>query len=287
MIKSFSISSRLLISSLLILKSFSAHSYQGAVSGATAQSGRAALETTDTPFMNPAGVAHLRGYYFASTFSTGALLPEIKQKEYSLTLIDNMDDTLVPTSLGFNEVVRTQNDRTDVRKDFILSLAYPFSPKFSLGLGLKYQDDFFIDRYRQSNTSLGALWMPAQKLALAVVFENLIGQNPNLPEPLRQRPGAGMGIAYLQSRVVKMKADINTSSQNSLNKPTVSVGVESFLTQWVLTRVGFQRNQEAEANLYTAGFGFLGPKFSANYAFLRESINNEARHAVDLTIPLW
>lgn len=287
MIRRFLLSTGNLLLLLIIFKSLTAQAYQGAVSGATAQSGRAALETTDTPFMNPAGVAHIRGYYFASTFSTGALEPEINQKEYSLTLIDNMNDTLIPTSLGFNETVRTQNDRTDVRKDFVLSLAYPLGPKLSMGLGLKYQDDFFIDRYRQSNASLGALWMPNQKLAFALVFENLIGQDPLLPATLRQRPGAGAGIAYLHSRVVRMKADVNSSSQNSLNKPTVSIGVESFLTQWVLTRIGIQRNQEREANLYTGGFGFLGPKFSANYAFLRESINNEARHAVDLTIPLW
>lgn len=272
---------------VLALLSGPARAYQGAVTGATAQSGRAALDVADTPFLNPAGVRYMRGYHFASTYSSGSLIPEVNQRQYSLSLTDNVDDTIIPTSLGFNETVQYTDDRKDVRKDFQLSFAYEAFPDVALGLTLGYQDDSMTERYKQTKASIGGLWYANSNLAFAAVFEGLVPSEKNIPVEIRQRPSTHFGTSYLMRKVIRMKADLSTNSENSLSQPTLSTGVESFLTQWVIVRVGTQYNSELKKSLYTGGIGFQGPRFSANYAYMTESINNQTRHAVDLNIPLW
>lgn len=270
-----------------VLLAPSSHAYQGAVSGATAQTGRAALDNNDTPFMNPAGVAQLSGYYFSSTFSAGALVPELKQKEYSIAMTENLKDTLVPTSLGFNERVTTLDTRTDIRKRVQLSFGQTIRPSLSLGLGINYQDDFFVEHYRQINVGLGALWVPHPDIGFALVLDDLVPQSDRLPTAVRQNAKTSLGVAYLYRTLIRMRADVISAENNSFAKPAAGVGVETFMNKWILFRVGTQLNRETETSLYTGGIGFRGPRFAANYAYITESRDNQVRHAVDLTIPLW
>lgn len=264
-----------------------AQAYQGAVSGATAQSGRAALDNNDTPFMNPAGVAQLNGYYFSSTYSAGALVPELKQKEYSVAMTENLKETLIPTSLGFNERVTTLEERTDIRKRVQLSFGQLLRPALSLGLGINYQDDFFVDHYRQINATVGALWVPTSDLGIALVLEDFVPQSSRLPVAVRQNTKTSVGVAYLYRTLIRMRADLISAENNAFAKPTAAVGVETFMNKWILFRAGTQLNRETETSLYTGGIGFRGPRFAANYAYITESRDNQVRHAVDLTIPLW
>lgn len=265
----------------------SAFAFQSAISGATAQSGRAAVEASDTPFINPAGLPHLNGYYFSSTYAFGSFEPEVQQKDYTVLLSDNMKDTVIPTALGFNETVTTIDNQQHLSKRFQLSFGQFVLKSFSLGLGISYQDDFMIERYKQTNASLGAMWVPRKDLAVALIFEDLVPQTEKTPSRIRQHSKTSAGVAYLYQRVIRMKADLISSSNNSFAKPTAAFGVESFLSKWVVIRAGTQTNAETENNQYTGGLGFIGPRFAANYAYMTDSRNNQARHAVDLVVPLW
>ena len=63
-------------------------------------------------------------------------------------------------------------------------------------------------------------------------------------------------------------------------------GLETYLNDWMIIRLGYQNNNVLSKNFTTAGLGFSGPQFGFHYGYLTNVSNrNEDRHTVDLGVP--
>lgn len=281
--------SSLMVTAVFI--SFTAQAHIGAVSGATGQTGMAAVEASETPFGNPAALAFLTGYYFTAGYGSTQKNQMGNAQDLSVSLTDNMKDTVVPTSLSYAQSTnRPSGYLEDVyNRDFKLSFGNFIYSGFAFGLGVNHTNTKLpTDQYSQTNVQTGLLWAPNKNYGVALVFENLLPPNQEVPQEFRQQQTMGLGTSFNYKKFVRFKADVTSASNNSFGKPLLAAGMESYMNRWLILRWGLQRNNELDANLYTGGLGFVGPKFGLHYAY-ENSPQNESltRHSVDLALPIW
>lgn len=265
--------------------------YNGAVSTATAGSGRASVEVTDSSYLNPATLPFVKGYNITSSYSSAASAAGSNQtSEMGLTIIDNTKDTIVPTSLGYNQGTVTRPDQTRASsRDIHLAFGERFSQNFSFGLAGHYKNDRTdLDSYGQTNLTLAGAMAVTENIGFGLVFDDFLPAPAEVPDDLKVRSAIGLGFSYNYKRVIRTKIDLVSAGGGSFSKPTVSGGIETFMNKWLILRVGLGRNQEKSANILAGGLGFQGPKFGINYAYQSiQEDQNRSRHSVDLAIPIW
>lgn len=258
----------------------------GAISSATAGSGRAAVEASESPFLNPATLPYLRGYYFTSSYNTSSS----KASDLTFSLTDHMPDTVVPTSLGYSQSTTPIVGGGTLRsQDLRLAMAEKISEHLGVGFAIHHKSDRNdFDSYAQNNLILANVISVTDDLSFGLVFDDVLPANANVPEALRLFNHTSAGVSYNYKRVIRAKFDLISATNNSFSKPTAVGGVESFMNRWLVLRVGVGRNQETSSNILSAGLGFQGPKFGVHYAYFQNAEEeNLARHTVDLSIPVW
>lgn len=269
--------------------SLSANAYIGSVTAATGDAGRAAVEASETPFMNPAAIVYLKGYFFTMSYGS-ASQGTAGAQGMALSITENMKETVVPTSLAYEQVaIKDSAGQMTYTKDFRLSLGNFIRRHAAMGIGIHHKNDELPgDRYAQTNVDLGLLWAPTDSIGFAGVFNTLIPPSGKVPEAYRLNQTSSFGAVYNFKKFVRIKADIVSSTNNSFNKPTLGAGMESYLNKWMILRWGLAKNHELDANMYTAGVGWVLPRFGIHYAY-QNSPQDETltRHSVDLAIPVW
>ncbi len=281
----------ILFLSLLLTSHLVFASYVGSVTAATGDTGLAAVEASETPFMNPASLGHTKGYYFTAGFGSAKQTNVGNNQDLALSVTDAMPDTVVATSLAYVQNSRRfegENDNS-VSRSFRLSFGNMIGKKVAIGLGINHDNDRWgLDNYQQTNLETGLLWTPNSNIGAALVFKNMIPANDSIPEAVRQTQRIGLGSSYNHKKFVRFKFDINSGASNSFKYSTLGAGMESYLNRWLVIRWGGERNNEVSADLYSAGLGFLGPKFALNYAYQTSPQNERlTRHSVDLAVPIW
>ena len=283
----------------LLLGSLSAHAYNGAISSATADAGRASVEASESPFLNPAGLPFLRGYYFTSSFATSPQGKTQTDQDVALSVTDNLPQTVVPTSFAYTQThlsdLTTSFPGAEIyNKDFRLSVGSFAFKHWTAGVGIHYDQTDLVRsnqqdiRYTQTNFQLATLWAPTLDLGFTLIEDNLLPRSSDVPDELRLKPTTAFGVNYNYRTFMRLKADIITASNNSLNKPVLAAGLESYANKWLVLRMGLQRNNEENANIYAVGVGFVGPKFGLHYAYQNSPDQDTlTRHSVDLALPLW
>ena len=284
---------RLIIASSLVLSSF-AQAYVGSVSAATGEAGRAAVEASESPYGNPATLGFMQGYYLSAGFGATKQNNMGSNQDLAVSVTDSMKETVVPTSFSYVQNTTRPEGATDdlLARSFKLSFGNQINKKLAFGLGIVHQDDRFpTDRYAQTNVQTGFLWVPNSNMGAAVTFDNMIppaSVSSSVPEAYRLKQTIGVAGSYNFHKFVRLKADLISAENNTFGKPTLAAGMENYLNRWLILRWGLQRNNQLDANLYTAGLGFVGPKFGLHYAY-QNSPQNESltRHSVDLALPIW
>jgi hypothetical protein len=279
------------ISIVLIFLSFQTQAYVGSVSAATGESGRAAVEASESPFGNPAGLAFLSGYYFSAGFGASRQTAMGTAQDLAVSLTDNMKETVLPTSLSYVQRTTLPSGAAEevFQRNFKLSFGNFLRDGLGFGLAVNHEDDRLpSEHFSQTNIQTGFLWAPNKNFGAALVFDNILPGSGGVPEAYRLKSTTAIGGSYNYKRFVRLKADLISDSGNSWSRPTLAAGMESYMNRWLVLRWGVGRNNETESNLYTAGLGFIGPKFGIHYAF-QNSPQNESltRHSVDLAVPIW
>jgi hypothetical protein len=267
--------------------------YSGAVMAGTAGSGRASVEATDSPFLNPATLPFVKGYNFTSSYSASSSSTDEGAggtTDLSLGLMDNMKDTVVPTALSYVQGTTTLADQSRIiSKDIRLALGQRVSQRFSFGLAGHYKNDRTdFDSYGQGNLTLAGALALTDDLALGLIYDDFLPPPGSLPEAFKIRASTGIGISHNYKRVIRSKLDIVTAANNNYGKPTISGGVETYMNKWLILRVGLAHNYQKKADLFAGGIGFKGPKFGIHYAYQNAPEDQSlSRHSVDLAIPIW
>lgn len=281
---------RILFSCLLTTFSFPVMAHTGAVSSATAGAGSAAVEASESPFGNPASIAFLKGYYFTAGFGAVNQKAAGSAQDLSVSLSDNMKDTVVPSALSYVQTnVRPDRGENTLQREFRLGFGNLIRPNVGFGLGVSHRDDRLQnDSHAQTNMDMGFLVNPAKDIGIAAYFENLLPPKSAIPEAYRFNQTTTLAGSYNYRRFLRVKADLISETNNSFNKPTLAAGLESYLNKWLILRWGLQRNNEKTADTYAAGIGFMGPKFALNYAYQNTPQDESlTRHSVDLAVPIW
>lgn len=252
--------------------------YNSSVAAATAGSGRAAIEPGDALFLNPATLVHLREKKFFSSFA---------KSEMAFSLSDNSEDAAIPGGLGFLQTKSEAGGITIRNQDLHLSVAEVFLPKFSFGITAHYfKSDVNEARFSQTNADGGFLFTPNEHSGIAVVGYNFFGQRTDVPEAVRLKPSLAFAYHYIYKSFIRLRADLISAPDYNFGQSTLALGYETFFSQWLIWRLGYQYNKLLDRNMATTGLGFDGPRFKINYAYqLNTKDSGDYRHSIDLVIP--
>lgn len=240
------------------------------ISSGLGGAGRAAVAPGDVSTLNPANLAHLRGYYLYSRYLPG---------ETAYGISDNSPETVIPAAVYFYH--------NKDEKNFKFSLAEKVSKRLSLGISGSYyqfhQEDTSASR---SNMDFGVSYVVKENLGFALVGYNLLGASS---DPLiREQTAAliGIGSHYIYKGFLRFRGDYVTGNNYKMNDGQLMFGIENYINRWVTWRLGYQENLSKIKDLATIGWGFDLPKFKLNYAYLTETGSKPiVRHSVDLSIP--
>lgn len=242
----------------------------GSASSALGGAGRAAVAPGDVSTLNPATLAHLRGYYLYSKYLPG---------EMAYAISDNTMESVLPASVYYYQNIQEKN--------FRLSFAEQMTRKISLGVsGTYYQfknGEEFISR---ANFDMGLSFVPRSNVGFGLVAYNLIGASANEVIKDQTSPLIGIGSHFIYMGFLRFRADFVTGNNYKISDGQFMFGAENYLNRWMTFRLGYQENMGNIKDIATAGWGFDLPRFKLNYAFLSETGSEPlVRHSVDLSIP--
>ena len=265
----------------------------GAVSTATANTGAVAVEASEVAFMNPASLGFIKGYYFTAGYGSTQQVGSENVQSLSLSLTDAMPQTVVPSALGYSQnsqkIETDQGESTWTSKSFKLGFGNQFMKQVSFGLGINYQNDKNqTESFNQTNLDTGLLWVVNSNLGLAIWGQNLLPSPKEMPESWRLDSKTTLAGVFNYRKFMRIKADLTTGDGQNWSLPRIGVGLESYLNQWLVLRWGIGKDMYSKTDSYSAGVGFMGPRFSFSYAFQNSPQNDRfARHLVDLAVPIW
>lgn len=242
----------------------------GSISSALGGAGRAAVAPGDVSTLNPANLAHLRGYFLYSRYMPG---------ETAYAISDNTAETVVPASVYYYQSAQ--------ERSFKLSFAEKIKKKLSVGLsGSFYQFRNEDQSASRMNMDLGLSYVPRDYIGFGLVAYNLMGASTE--ELIRERtaPQIGLGSHFMYRGFLRVRADYVTGNNYKISDGQFMVGAENYMNRWMIFRLGYQDNFNENRDLGTLGWGFDLPKFKFNYAYLTETGSEpKVRHSVDLSIP--
>lgn len=270
----------LFVCNLITLQSLAYTPVGGTVSRGAGNTGVASVEAGDMIYLNPALIAHLRGFHFDVDYNRMKTEANDKvQTQWGVTLLENTDLSLFPSSFAY----RSSRDLKETR----LAVGNFIMQTFTMGIGLNYQHLILDDKhYYQTGFDLGFVYTATDHLGLGVAFYNAGFQGKNIPAAVKLSPAASLGLNYIYEQFVRFRAE--ALFRDDEDEPVGKFGLESFLSSWVALRLGYMSdsNVKPQQNIYTAGIGFLGPRFHINYAYQvdsKESSNNT--HSIDFNLP--
>ena len=271
----------LIIFSLLFLISIAqaiAAPIIGSVSAATGGTGRGTVEPVDGVLLNPASVAQIKSKFFSFNYS---------KEQMGVTISDNGREALFPAAIAY---VSSEKDNLKTQ-DIAVVLAYSVLPQLSFGTTLsmvEYVQSGLIteQKYRQTVGDLGVSYMVTKEISLGAVSNKAFSSKSDLDPQLQKQKSIGLGGNYTYQNFVRFRFDIESAPENKTDHLIYMAGIETFLNDWIVARVGYQNNNVVAKNFVTAGVGFSGPQFGIHYAYLTNVADqNEDRHSVDLGIP--
>lgn len=250
----------------------------GSVSTSTGGTGRGTVDPSDSVVLNPAIVAQIPTKYFNFNYS---------KDQMGLTISDNGREALFPAAVILNRVevddFQTQN--------IGVAVAYSPMPKLSFGLGASLVEYSFKNsvndqKFRQTVGDFGATYALSSAFAIGVVANKIFSSKSDLAENLQKQRTIGAGTNYTYQNFVRFRFDVESGPENKTDRLVYMSGIETFLNDWMIIRLGYQNNNVLSKNFTSAGLGFAGPQFALNYAYLNNPANSDDnRHSVDLGIP--
>lgn len=251
----------------------------GAVSTATGGSGRGAVEPVDGVFLNPAMISDLSKKNFSFNYSA---------EQWGLAIVDNGADSYFPAALT---MVRTDTSNLDTQQ-VALSLATTRWKRVSLGLTASMYEYVELgtgnieQKYRQGVFDAGLTLAITPNFGFGIVGKKINSGKINLAENLQTQKTTAAGISYTYQKFARFRLDVETAPDNKTDRLVYMTGLENYVNDWLVFRLGYQNNNVIDKDYITAGAGFAGPQFGLHYAFISNtSTKSEDKHLIDLTVP--
>ena len=266
--------------------------FTGPVASGVGGAGVASAEVAESAFLNPASLAH------SPTFSSGVFYQDgwfqgvSHRTDLAVNIVDNSDGLYVPGSIGYVQRRQTFKGASPVDQKFYHIAVGDFvGHQFSVGLGLYYlESETLTDKYTRVNGNLGFMWNPNPDLGWGIVVYNLRKEGDDTPGFIKNPTKAMIGFNYIVTEFLRFRADGGQQlHENPENDWEWKLGFETFLNKFMVLRFGWHTGAMTEKDEISAGWSFIGPRFSLDYAYRRTQAeeSNGALHSVDLRLPFW
>jgi hypothetical protein len=275
---------------LLLFHSMShAELFRGPLSSAMGGTGRAAMDSTEAAFLNPALVPLVKNYEVDTFYRDGTLDPARHQTSYGVGAADNTEEVLFPGMANYMRLRQT-GVASGPSDGELWHLALGKSYKnISAGIsGYRLSSKVERDReYVQWNYSLGVLAMLTPDMGIGYVLKNIAKPGSDVPQGLREDLQQGAGFFASLGTIARVRIDLTREEVNNVDKKMVyMIGFENLASEYGVFRVGYRRDEQADQTYLTLGAGLQGPRLKVDYAFEKNlKGTSEALHSVDMRLP--
>jgi len=260
------------------LSTFAVPLTPGSISTATGGSGRGTTEAIDGVLLNPAMIGLLSSKILSANYTN---------HQWGITIADNGAEALFPAALSF---VRSDIEGFKTQQ-VAIGLSYVFKKMFAIGttVSLYEYSSEAINRdqkYRQTTADVGVMFSPSSEFGIGLVANKVGSTKTDLDESLQKQQTMGLGAQYTFQSFVRFRLDVESGPKNKTERLVYMGGIETYMNDWVIFRLGYQNNNVVSKNYSTVGLGFAGPQFGLHYAYISNVANNEDdQHSIDLGIP--
>jgi hypothetical protein len=277
---------------LLTPLAVSAQQTTGPIATALGGAGRAAMDPAEIAYMNPAGLAHISHVFTNVNYGLGDHPVDGQLHQFGILLSDGSAENLFPGALSYGQKKVDRPDGTTAdEQDYSVAISTFDHSGFSLGLSghrLVHTETPGGTKYIQDNASLGLMIVPIEDLAFSFSIYDFLPTDDATPNGIRLVPTYALGSFYKFLDSFSLRLDlVRPDTYNPDHRTNVMFGAESFIRKNFAVRVGWQwREVLFEERLFTAGFGYRGPRLSFDYSFQKDTlVSGGARHLFDLWLP--
>lgn len=248
----------------------------GAVSGSTAGTGRGTIEGVDGVWLNPALISILP----QKNLTLGG-----SSEHLQALFVDNGKEALFAAALMYNQV---KND-VQKSKDYKLGIGINILHDLSFGLDVGFEEielTSLNEKYRPITSNIGFFYTAGPEFSVGIVSHKTQLNDLTAPEGIKNRSTLGIGFSTVFENFIKFKVDVESEERQTIKKLIYMYGLESFMNDWIVLRLGYRNDNVHSLNYLTAGVGFTGPQFGLHYAYQNEANSiTDPLHTVDLNIP--
>ena len=227
-------------------------------------------DNSNAVFLNPASLVFLSKAQAYLGYSNAYGLAELSQISLSLAYPKKSWGV----GLGFSVFGKADFYQEKIG---IISGAYKFRDKFSLGLSFKYlilSTSANYPELKAFSLNAGFRYKFMGKVEMGGVVKNL--NQPKLGDNAEKIPlNYNLGLAYYPLKEIALYLGYYDDADF---KSQIRLGQETYLSENLAIRLGFQ----SQPSRYSLGFGFNWENFRFDYAFFNHSVLG-ATHKVGLT----
>ncbi len=265
--------------------------FTGPVASGVGGAGVASTEVIETSFLNPAILPHAEEFTSGVFYRDGWDYGLFPTTDLAINLVDNSKGILIPGSIGY--VQRRRNFPQALgavdEKFWHVAIGDFVAEHISMGLSV-FQLESATDtaHYQQLNGTLGMMWNPTPEFAIGLVFQNLTHAPAKVPDEVALHTQSTLGFSFIASDFLRFRLDLAKQVRdNPKNKLDIKAGIETYLTGFLVFRLGWNSNQLLRIDQLSVGSSFVGPRFSLDYAYLnsQDDSGRGGMHSVDLSVP--
>jgi len=271
----------------------------GPIAAAMGGAGIAAVDGSESSFLNPATLSHVQTYFVGLGHQQISHAGRGSHRDFSLMLSDGGPDHLAAGAFSYvrREALRAgPGALSSTQDDLQFSLAGflpPFGSQSRLMLGIGLTGRRLIHRdaqgtLTQDTGSLGLILPFNENWGVGFVARDLAASADTVPSEARIKPVLGLGIQGQLHELLRVRADVLKAQKwNPEQKLDYRLGLESFFRKEFAFRLGTARIDSMDENWVTVGLGFIGPRLSFGYAYEQDTRSGaSSRHTFDLWLPL-
>lgn len=262
--------------------------FNGPVTTAAGEAGRASLDPLESAFLNPASLSHFKNYYAGVYWSDSSGVTSGQQRDVTAVISDSTPDKILPAAFAFTKRRITGNGAPIEQKNYHLAVADRILSRLSVGVsGHRLESEINGVKHNQHNFTLGLLFAASENFGVALVGYDLLDAGSDIPAEVQLKSSLAIGMTYVLQNFVQFKFDVSQQIRNNpKHRSRIMMGVDSALHEFFALRLGAQWDGLARQNFLSAGVGFTGPRLSIDYAFQKETspADGGSRHLVDLRL---
>ena len=252
----------------------------GAVSTATGGGGFGAVEPVDGILKNPAFLRDLPNRNFSFNYA---------QDIWALSISDNSQESLFPAGLQMtSEKVSDQLRTQKLGLNFSPPRLGPITMGATASL-VSYDSQptpFQTEQFQQAVLDVGLTYALSRDFGLGLTANRISSSNVKLAENLQLQKYAAFGLSYTYENFIRLRLDAETAPEYKTDKLVYMVGMENYMNDWVVLRLGYRNDNVVLKDYFSAGLGFTGPQFGLHYAYIADVADSgSAKHLIDLAIP--